>query len=275
VSAAVSQADKSARLLELHRPGQPLLMPNAWDAGSARVLESLGFAALATTSSGFAATLGRPDYGVTREEAIEHGAALAAAVEVPVSADLENCFADEPEGVAQTIGLAVQAGLAGGSVEDTTGNDESPIYDFELAVARVSAAAEAAHAGPVPFVLTARCENYLHGRPDLGDTVVRLQAYADAGADVLFAPGIRDAGQIRALVAAVDRPVNVLVGRGLPPVSELASLGVARISVGGSFAFAALGSLVEAASELRDSGTYGYAERVVAGLRAAREAFPR
>ncbi len=275
MSAALSQADKAARLLELHRPGQPLLMPNAWDAGSARVLESLGFAALATTSSGFAATLGRPDYGVTREEAIEHGAALAGAVEVPVSADLENCFADEPEGVAQTIRLAVQAGLAGGSVEDTTGNDESPIYAFELAVARVSAASQAAHEGPVPFVLTARCENFLHGRPDLGDTVMRLQAYADAGADVLFAPGIRDAGQIRALVAAVDRPVNVLVGRGLPPVSELASLGVARISVGGSFAFAALGSLVEAASELRDSGTYGYAERVVTGVRAAREAFAR
>jgi 2-methylisocitrate lyase-like PEP mutase family enzyme len=267
------QAEKRAQFLELHRPGEPLLMPNAWDAGSARVLESLGFKALATTSSGFAATLGRLDYGVTRSEAIEHGAALSAAVDVPVSADLENCFADDPEGVSETIRLAVEAGLAGGSVEDSTGNDDDPIYGFELAVERVAAAAAAAHSGPVPFVLTARCENFLHGRADLGDTVARLQAYADAGADVLFAPGIRDAGQLRPLVAAVDRPVNVLVGRGSPPVSELASLGVARISVGGSFAFAALGSLVEAASELRDSGTYGYAERVVTGVRAAREAF--
>lgn len=263
----------SADFLELHRPGEPLLMPNAWDAGSARVLESLGFKALATTSSGFAATLGRLDYGVTRSEAIDHGAALAAAVEVPVSADLENCFADDPEGVAETIRLAVEAGLAGGSVEDSTGNDDEPIYGFELAVARVAAAADAAHSGPVPFVLTARCENFLHGRPDLADTVARLQAYADAGADVLFAPGVRDPGEIRALVAAVEVPVNVLVGRGLPPVAELASIGVARISVGGSFAFAALGSLVEAASELRGQGTYGYAERVAVGVRAAREAF--
>jgi 2-methylisocitrate lyase-like PEP mutase family enzyme len=261
------------RFLELHRPGEPLLMPNAWDAGSARVLESLGFEALATTSSGFAATLGRHDYGVTRSEAIDHGTALAAAVEIPVSADLENCFADDPAGVAETIRLAVESGLAGGSVEDATRNDDEPIYEFELAVARVAAAAAAAHAGPVPFVLTARCENFLHGRPDLGGTVVRLQAYADAGADVLFAPGVRDAGHLRALVAAVDRPVNVLVGRGSPTVAELASLGVARISVGGSFAFAALGSLVEAASELRDSGTYGYAERVAMGVRAARDAF--
>ncbi len=250
-------------------------MPNAWDAGSARVLESLGFKALATTSSGFAATLGRLDYGVTRSEAIDHGAALSAAVEIPVSADLENCFADDPDGVAETIRLAVEAGLAGGSVEDSTGNDDDPIYGFELAVARVAAAAGAAHSGPVPFVLTARCENFLHGRPDLPGTIARLQAYADAGADVLFAPGVRGAGEIRALVAAVARPVNVLVGKGSPPVAELAELGVARISVGGSFAFAALGSLVEAASELRDSGTYSYAERAAAGGRAAREAFTR
>jgi 2-methylisocitrate lyase-like PEP mutase family enzyme len=277
VSAAASQADKAARFLELHRPGEPLLMPNAWDVGSARVLASLGFKALATTSSGFAATLGRLDYGVTRSEAIEHGAELSAAVEIPVSADLENCFADDPEGVAETIRLAVETGLAGGSVEDSTGNADEPIYPFSLSVERVAAAAAAAAAaaseGSVRFVLTARCENFLHGRADLADTVARLQAYADAGADVLFAPGVRDAGEIRALVAAVDKPVSVLVGRGSPPVSELASIGVARVSVGGSFAFAALGSLVEAASELRDLGTYGYAERVVVGARAAREAF--
>jgi 2-methylisocitrate lyase-like PEP mutase family enzyme len=264
----------SAGFLELHRPGEPLLMPNAWDVGSARVLESLGFEALATTSSGFAATLGGLDYGVTRSEAIEHGAELSAAVDIPVSADLENCFADDPDGVAEAIRLAADAGLAGGSVEDSTGNGDEPIYPFSLSVERVAAAAAAAHSeGSVRFVLTARCENFLHGRADLADTVARLQAYADAGADVLFAPGVRDAGQIRALVAAVDRPVSVLVGRGSPQVSELASIGVARISVGGSFAFAALGSLVEAASELRDQGTYGYAERVIVGARAARDAF--
>ena len=167
----------------------------------------------------------------------------------------------------------MEAGLAGGSVEDSTGTDDDPIYAFELAVERVAAAAAAAHSGPVPFVLTARCENFLHGRADLGDTVARLQAYADAGADVLFAPGVRDAGQLRALVAAVDRPVNVLVGRGSPPVSELPSLGVARISVGGSFAFAALGSLVEAASELRDRAHTATRSAWSPGARAAREAF--
>lgn len=250
-------------------------MPNAWDAGSARVLESLGFAAIATTSSGFAATLGRPDYGVTREETLTHAQELAAAVEVPVSADLENCFADAPDGVAETIRLAIDTGLAGGSIEDATGVNDEPIYPFELAVSRVAAAASAAHSGEQPFVLTARCENFLHSRPDLAGTIARLQAYAEAGADVLYAPGIREPDQIRALIAAIDKPVNVLVGRGTPPVAEVAAMGAARISVGGSFAFAALGALVEAAVELRDAGTYGYAERTVEGLRASREAFTR
>jgi 2-methylisocitrate lyase-like PEP mutase family enzyme len=268
------QASRAARFLELHRPGAPLLMPNAWDAGSARVLESLGFEAIATTSSGYAATLGRVDYAVTGEEAIGHAAALVSAVAVPVSADLENGFADEPEGVARTISLAVEAGLAGCSVEDYSGDSSQPIYEHSLAVERVAAAARAAHAGPVHLVLTARAENHLRGVDNLDDTIARLRAFAEAGADVVYAPGLRNAEDIRAVVEAVKRPVNVLAGRGVPPVGELAALGVARISVGGAFAFAALGALAEAATELRDHGTYGYSERTVAGARAAREAFP-
>jgi 2-methylisocitrate lyase-like PEP mutase family enzyme len=248
-------------------------MPNAWDVGSARLLESLGFEALATTSSGFAASLGRLDYNVTREEAITHGAALAGAVEIPVSADLENCFADDPAGVAETIELAIGVGLAGGSVEDATGRPDDPIYPLELSAERVAAAAAAARSGPVRFVLPARAENYLHARPHLDDTIARLQAYEAAGADVLFAPGVREHDELRAMIAAVSLPVSAIGGRGMPTVGELAALGVARISTGGSLAFTALGSVVEAAVELRDEGTYGYGERTLAGLRAAREAF--
>jgi 2-methylisocitrate lyase-like PEP mutase family enzyme len=267
-----TQAEKAERFLALHRGGEPLLMPNPWDAGSARLLESLGFKALATTSSGFAASLGRLDYGLTRDEAIAHAGAVVAAVDVPVSADLENCFADEPAGVAETISLAVGAGLAGGSVEDSTGRPDEPVYPLEFAAARVGAAASAAHGGAVPFVLTARAEGLLHGAA-LDDVIARLVAYEAAGADVVFAPGLRDAESIRAVVDAVSCPVSVLVGRGLPPISELAALGVARVSVGGAFAFAAYGTLVEAARELQDAGTYGYAERTLIGVRAVREAF--
>ncbi len=267
------QASLAARFLELHRPGTPLLMPNAWDAGSARILASLGFEAIATTSSGHAATLGRLDYAVTRREALEHAVALVEAVQVPVSADLENCFADEPEGVARTVEFAIGAGLAGCSVEDYTGRSSDPIYEHGLAVERVAAAAAAAHAGPVHLVLTARAENHLRGIDDLGDTIARLTAFADAGADVVYAPGLRSAADIRAVVEAVGRPVNVLAGRGVPDVAELAELGAARISVGGSFAFVALGALVEAATELRDRGTYGYSDLLGTGGRAAREAF--
>jgi 2-methylisocitrate lyase-like PEP mutase family enzyme len=268
-----TQTESAAEFLGLHRRGTPLLMPNAWDAGSARVLASLGFQALATTSSGYAATLGRLDYALTREEAIAHAAALVDAVAVPVSADLENGFADEPEGVARTVDLAIEAGLAGCSIEDYSGRTGAPIYDLSLSVERVAAAAEAAHRGPVHLVLTARAENHLHGVNDLDDTIARLQAFADAGADVVYAPGLRSAEDLSAVVQAVDLPVNALVGRGAPPVDELAALGVARISVGGAFAFAALGALAEAATELRDLGTYGYAERTLAGVRVAREAF--
>ena len=267
-----SQSEKAARFLGLHRPGSPLLLPNPWDQGSARVLAALGFQALATTSSGYAATLGRLDGSVSRDEALAHAAAVVAATDLPVSADLENCFADEPAGVARTVALAVEAGLAGCSLEDFTGGESDPIYDIGLAAERVAAAAEAAHAGAVRLVLTARAENYLHGRPDLADTITRLQAYQAAGADVLYAPGLTSLADIRQLVAAVDRPVNVLAVAGAPSVGELAQAGVSRVSVGGAFAFAALGALVDAATELRDQGTYGYLAGSAAGRRAIKDA---
>jgi uncharacterized protein (TIGR03085 family) len=266
-----TQSEKAARFLELHRPGNPLLLPNPWDEGSARVLASLGFQALATTSSGFAATLGRLDGSVSRGVALAHAATIVASAELPVSADLENGYADEPAGVARTVVLAVEAGLAGCSVEDFTGREDEPIYDSGLAAERVAAAVEAAHAGPVHLVLTARAENYLHGRPDLADTIARLQAYQAAGADVLYAPGLKSLADIRQVVMSVDRPVNVVAGAGVPPVSELAEAGVSRVSVGGAFAFAALGALVDAATELRDKGTYGY----LAGAAVGRDAIQR
>ena len=235
-------AVKARRFLELHHGERPLLMPNPWDQGSARLLAWLGFRALATTSSGFAATLGRLDGSVTRDEALGHAAAIVQATELPVSADLENGFADDPAGTAETVRLALGAGLAGCSVEDATGDRDTPIYAAGLAAERVQAAAEAAHQGPVHLVLTARAENYLHGRPDLADTIVRLQAYQDAGADVLYAPGLTRLEEIRQLVASVDRPVNVLARPGVPSVGELAAAGVGRVSVGGAFAFAAVGA---------------------------------
>jgi 2-methylisocitrate lyase-like PEP mutase family enzyme len=250
-----SQSEKAAQFLDLHRQGSPLLLPNPWDQGSARLLAALGFAALATTSSGFAATLGRLDGSVSRDEALAHAAAVVAATELPVSADLENCFADDAAGVARTIALALEAGLAGCSLEDFTGEADEPIYDIALATMRVAAAADAAHAGQVRLVLTARAENYLHGRPDLADTITRLQAYQAAGADVLYAPGLTSLADIRQVVAALDRPVNVLAVAGAPSVGELAEAGVSRVSVGGAFAFAALGALTDAATELRDRGT--------------------
>jgi 2-methylisocitrate lyase-like PEP mutase family enzyme len=265
------QADKARAFLALHRPGDPLLLPNPWDAGSARVLADLGFAALATTSSGFAATVGRVDGGVTRDEALSHAAVIVRAVDLPVSADLEDCFAADPAGVAETITLAIGTGLAGCSIEDYTRDDDQPIYGIELAAERVAAAAEAAHAGT--FVLTARAENYLRGRPDLADTIARLQAYQEAGADVLYAPGLTSIDDIRRVLSEVDRPVNVLAMPGVPPVAELAEAGVSRVSVGGAYAYAALGALVTAATELRDQGTYGFRTAMATGRDAAKRAF--
>ena len=253
-----SPAERAARFRSLHVPGAPLLMPNAWDIGSAVLFASLGFEALATTSGGFAATSGRLDGAMTREEVLDHAGELARAVDVPVSADLENCFAHDPDGVAATVAAAAALGLAGGSVEDFTGDPAEPMYEPALAAERVRAAAEAAHNGPHPFVLTARAENYLHGRMDLADTITRLQAYQEAGADVLFAPRVIDPAELRQLVSAVDLPVSVLVLPGAPTVGELAGLGVSRISVGGAIAVAAYGAAIEAVTELRDQGTCGY-----------------
>ena len=258
--------------LDLHVKGDPLLMPNPWDAGTARVLAALGFRALATTSGGFANTLGRPDGAVTREEALAHAAAVVAAVDVPVSADLENCFADDPHGVAKTVRKAVGVGLAGCSVEDATKRPDDPIYPIGQAAERVEAAVEAAGRG---FVITARAENFLHGRTDLAETIARLQRYQQAGAHVLYAPGIITTQQIRAVVSSVDRPVNVLALPGVPSVAELAELGVARISVGSGFALVALGALAEAGRELLGEGTYGYWQLAGTGRDIARRAFTR
>jgi 2-methylisocitrate lyase-like PEP mutase family enzyme len=262
--------DAAERFRDLHDRDVPLLLPNPWDAGSAKLLASLGFEALATTSSGFAATLGRLDGSVTRDEAIAHGAAIVNATELPVNADLENGFAHDPAGVGETVRLAIEAGLAGCSIEDFTGNDDEPIYPLEQATERVAAASEAAGGR---IVVTARSENYLHGRPDLDDTIARLQAFEKAGAAVLYAPGLRSIEDISAVVAAVERPVNVLALPVAPPVAELAAAGVKRISVGGAFAFASLGALVEAGRELLEQGTYGFWENARVGAKAARAAF--
>jgi 2-methylisocitrate lyase-like PEP mutase family enzyme len=261
------------RFLDLHHGERPLLAPNPWDAGSAVLLAALGFEALATTSSGFAATLGRLDGSVTRDEALAYGAAIAAATDLPVTADLENGFADAPAGVAETVRLAIEAGLAGCSIEDFTGDESGPIYCLEHAVARIAAAAEAAHAGPRRLVLTARAENHIHGVDDLGDTIERLTAYGEAGADVLYAPGLARLQDIERVVAAVGKPVNVLAFPGVPSVAELAEAGVARISVGGAFAFAAIAAVGEAARELREDGTYGFLGPARAGSKLARSAF--
>jgi 2-methylisocitrate lyase-like PEP mutase family enzyme len=270
VNAVTTQAEKARHFLSLHRPGEPLLLPNPWDLPSLQVLAALGFQALATTSAGFATSIGRKDGAVSRDEALEHARAIAASTDLPVSADLERGFADDPAGVAETVRLAVAAGLAGCSIEDYSGSPEDPIYETGLAAERVAAAAEAAHAGEVPFVLTARSENYLRGRPDLADTIARLQAFQEAGADVLYAPCLTELADIRQVVASVDRPVNVLAMPAVPPVAELAAAGVARISVGGAFFFVAYNALADAATELRDQGTFGYgAARVNPAVRAA------
>src|SRR5580700_6070239 len=260
-----TQADKAQRFLSLHRPGQPLLLPNPWDLGSAKLLAWIGFEALATTSSGFAATLGRNDGSVTMQEALVHAAVIVAATDLPVSADLENAFADEPEGVAETIRLGIEVGLAGGSVEDFTGREDDPIYEPKFAAERVAAAAEQAHAGPVRFVLTARAENYLHGRPDLADTIKRLQAYQEAGADVLYAPALNSKDDIAAVVRSVDRPVNVLMGlQGVQlSLAELSAMGVRRVSVGSSLARTAMGAFLRAAREMREQGTFTFASEAV------------
>jgi 2-methylisocitrate lyase-like PEP mutase family enzyme len=240
--------DLRQRFRELHQ--KPFVIPNPWDRGSARLFASLGFSALATTSSGFAATLGRRDGRVTRHEALVHGTAIAEATPLPVSADLEAGFGDSPESVSETIARASATPLAGCSIEDWSGGASPRLYPRELAVERIRAAAESAHHDASPLVLTARCENHIRGNPDLADTIARLQAYQEAGADVLYAPGLRDLAEIRTLVSSVDRPVNALIVPNGPTVPELFEAGVKRVSVGGAIAIAAQAAALEAAREL-------------------------
>ncbi|MBB3656876.1 2-methylisocitrate lyase-like PEP mutase family enzyme [Rhizobium sp. BK650] len=249
------------RLKALHRRDEAFVIPNPWDAGSARILASLGFEALATTSAGYAFSKGKRDSfaSLTRHEILDNAAEIVNATDLPVSADLEDGFGPEPETCAETVQLASAVGLVGGSIEDATGDPARPIYDLSQAVERVQAAAEAAR--KLPFLLTARAENFLWERPDLDDTIRRLQAFSAAGADVLYAPGLPDLDAIRTVCAAVDKPVNVVMGLKGPrySVAELSAAGVRRVSVGGSFARAALGALMRAAEEVKSSGTFTYA----------------
>lgn len=268
-----TSAERSAHFLALHESDRPLLIPNPWDVGSAKLLASLGFKALATTSSGFAATLGRLDGTVTRDEAIAHGGQLATHVDVPVSADLEHGFGDSPEDVAETVRQAAATELAGCSIEDSTGRPDEPIYELALAADRVAAAVEVAHAEGRGFVLTARAENLLWGRADLADTIARLQAFEAAGADVLYAPGLRSLDDITTVVRSVGRPVNVLTWPGGPSVAELAAVGVARISVGGALSYVSMAAVAEAARELLDEGTGRFLEQAKAGRVVAHAAF--
>jgi 2-methylisocitrate lyase-like PEP mutase family enzyme len=264
--------DMTARFRALHIPGQPFLMPNPWDEGSAKALATLGFAALATTSSGFAATAGLVDGAVGAEAALEHAAAVSLCVDIPVSADLEDGWGDEPEIVASTVTEAIEGGLAGCSIEDYSAGADPEIHDIGLATERIEAAADAARSGR-GLVLTARAENFIRGNPDLGDTIERLQAYQEAGAEVLYAPGLVDIADIRSVVSSVDRPVNVLLMPGIAPIEELADAGVARISVGGTFSAVAFGALARAARELKEQGTYGFFELAREGRELTTKAF--
>ncbi len=268
----VHSPDLAKRFYDLHRKGDPLLLANAWDVGTARLLAALGFEALATTSAGHAGTLGRLDGRIGRDEALSHARELVAATPLPVSSDLEHGFADSPEEVAVTYRLALETGLAGGSIEDSTGNSDDPIYATDLAAARVEAAVEAAHSG-AGFILTARCENYLHGRPHLAETIARLQRYQSAGADVVYAPGLTAIDDIREVVRAVDVPLNVLCFPGGPTVGELAEAGVARISVGSAFYHVAMSALVAAAQEWKEQGTHGFLGQAVGARAVTKRAF--
>ncbi len=257
-----TQAEKARDFRALHERDGAFIIPNPWDIGTARLLEHLGFEALATTSMGYAFSCGQNDTTISRDRMIEHLSEIASATKLPVSGDLENGYGDAPEFVAETIRLAAAAGAVGCSIEDATARPDDPIYKLEHAAERIRAAVTAARALPFAFTLTGRAENYLHGRPDLNDTIARLQAYQDAGADVLYAPGLRSRDDIRAVVSSVDRPVNVLMGlQGvLLTLPELASTGVKRVSVGSALARAALGAFLRAAREMREHGTFTFAQ---------------
>lgn len=257
----IEQSEKARAFRDLHDAPGAFVIPNPWDAGSARILAALGYQALATTSAGAAFSLGRRDGGIGRDATLANARAIVEATDLPVSADLENGFGDSPAEAALTIRLAADTGLVGGSIEDTTGRDDEPIYPFDLAVDRVAAAVEAARSLPFPFTLTARAEGFLHGRGDLDDIVRRLQAFEKAGADVLYAPALPSLDAIRTVCASVGKPVNVLAARpGLPlSVADLEAAGVKRISLGSQFALAALGGFVRAAKEVRERGTFDFA----------------
>ncbi|MCW5750659.1 MAG: isocitrate lyase/phosphoenolpyruvate mutase family protein [Alphaproteobacteria bacterium] len=260
-----TQKEKAERFRALHEGPGAFLIGNCWDAGSARILAGLGFPAIATSSGAFAGTLGRRDGRVSREEALAHCRAVVEAVDLPVSADLENGFGHAPEFAAETVRLAAEAGLAGCSIEDATGDPARPLYGFEEALARIEAAVRAARALALPFTLTARTENFLRGNPDLADTIRRLKAFADAGADVVMAPGLPDLDAVRAVCQATGKPVNFMVG--IPgrsfSLAELQAAGVRRVSLATALYRAAMTGLVEAAREARDEGTFGFVERAI------------
>jgi 2-methylisocitrate lyase-like PEP mutase family enzyme len=260
-----TQIEKALAFRALHERDSAFIIPNPWDIGTASLLAHLGFEALATTSAGYAFSVGQRDNTIGRDQMMAHVAEIVSATELPVSADLENGFGDDPNTVAETIRLAAAAGLVGASIEDATTRPSDPIYDHALAVERVRAAAVVARALPFPFMLTARAENYLVGRPDLDDTIKRLQAYQAAGADVLYAPGLRTKEDIAAVVSSVERPVNVIMGLQGAHLSlaELSELGVKRVSVGSALSRAALGAFLRAAEEMRAHGTFRFAEQAV------------
>ncbi|MFN7963774.1 MAG: isocitrate lyase/phosphoenolpyruvate mutase family protein [Thermoanaerobaculia bacterium] len=268
----LSQLEKAQRFATLHQGPGAFVIANAWDGASSRLLESLGFPALATSSGAAAAVLGRRDGRIRREEALAQAGVMVEATELPVAADLENGFGDAPEAVAETIRLAAEAGLVGGSIEDSSGDPAQPIYDFAHAVERVEAAVEAARALPFPFLLTARSENFLRGNPDLDDTLRRLQAFEQAGADVLFAPALPDLEAVRRVCASLAKPVNFMAG--IPgksfTVAELEAAGVRRVSLATSLYRAALGGLLEAAQEVRATGTFTYLGKAFPSAELAR-----
>lgn len=257
----MNQREKAEVFRALHERSGAFIIPNPWDVGTAKLLAQTGFEALATTSMGYAFSMGQRDATLNREQTLVYAAAMAAATELPVSADLENGFGDAPEYAAETIRLAAAAGVVGGSIEDATRDEANPIYEKEFAVERVRAAVEAARTLPFRFTLTARAENYFHGRPDLKDTIARLQAFQEAGADVLYAPGLKTKEEIATVVRSVDRPVNVVMGlQGvLLSRDELSAIGVKRISVGSSLSRTALGAFLRAAREMKEAGTFTFA----------------
>ena len=262
----MNQIEKALRLKALHEGSELFVIPNPWDAGSAKLLAGMGFAALTTTSAGLAWVIGKPDGGVTREESLANAKMIVEAVDLPVAADLENGFGDRPEDAALTIRRAAEIGLVGGSIEDYSGDPARPIYDFALAVERVAAAAEAAHSLGFPFQFVARAENHVHGIDDLDDTIRRLVAFEAAGADVLFAPWLKTMDAVRAVCQAVKKPVNVVMGPSslTHSLADLAEAGVRRVSVGGNFARAAYTAAQKAAEELLGPGTFNWAKGIIA-----------